>query len=540
MSFNGSEGARMIYPNSKTNPQYFILGRGPNSIQGGNISGSEPNFRFGGGQQRANIVANGAGGSRGLADHSRALSQGYMNSPKDWRNFEMTLGITGWTGGDGITMYGRGGGHTGNKGCEGFAYKGTLYRTGRVRMAKESWHVKYDYWDDSNTGGGNENIGFKFICFDNGQFVTLEIWIDPGNANNWRMVKREIDNGFGSGGAGCGYTDGGPGLWGGPYCTLRSDEDDINFKFFSVREINPFGSFGQGSPTNPSSPPSSPGSTPSDTGAPPGDPSSGGGFPGEMGGVIPSIGLGTGYRATAQAGGGKIVNAGPSGVYQGGGIQGGGEGGQFTGPDSTATTVPQLGDITESPVVTVFKDFYDRYDVVSISGNACGVGTYNEAKDLVELFRGATSPNYLKMSATGFDAIQVGQKVVTAQSQLFNKVPRRVEAVFKKFGSPTGNIFCRVRDKKGNLKQELGTFAAAAVGLNDTDVEFQEDDAEYKLQVGDVIWIEYSADGDGSTKYLLYKRGDQDAADAYNSWFVVYTSTTIEDQLNDLAASIYE
>lgn len=271
-----------------------------------------------------------------------------------------------------------------------------------------------------------------------------------------------------------------------------------------------------------------------------GDPANGGGFPNDTGGTTPNNNIGTGYTAVARAGN-IIAAAGPGGAYIGGGMQGGAEQGGFTGPDATTTTTPQLGDVLASPVTTVFKDFYDRYDIVSISANACGVGTYNEAKDLVELLRGAPSENYLKMCETGYDAIQVGQKVVTAQSQLFNKVPRRVECLFKKFGSPQGDIYCRIRNKRGELKQELGTFSAAAVSISeDTQVEFQNDDATYKMQIGDIIWIEYSADGDGSTAYLLFKRGDTDSADAYNSWFAWYTSTTAEDQLNDLAAAIYE
>jgi hypothetical protein len=521
--------AKQIYPSSKTNPQHFILGSNSHAIEGGNITGTAPNFHFGGGQQRANVRASGSNGN-GLADHGRATSQGYMSSTKDWRNVEMSLGIKNWTGNDGITMYCRGGRHTGSHGCEGFAYKGTLYNSGRCRLAKESWHVNYDYWPDSNTQA-TTNTGFKFICYDNNQFVTLEIWCDPGLTNNWKLIKKEIDNGFGSGSGSCAGRDGQPGLWGGPFATLRSDVDEIDFSYFSVREINPFGTTG-GTGTDPAS------NVSGDTVPPEGDPANGGGFPANTGGNVPSD-LGTGYTAIAQTSH-VIAAAGPSGTYIGFNMQGGGPGGGFVGPDSEVTEVPQIGDSIESPLTTVFKDFYDRYDLVSISANACGVGTYNEAKDLVILFQGQTSPNYLKMCDTGYDAIQVGQKVVTAQSQLYNKVPRRVECTFKKFGSPQGDIYCRIRDKFGALKQELGTFAAAAVGLNDTTVDFQNDDAEYKMQIGDVLWVEFSADGDGSTKYLLYKRGDSDADDAFNSWFVWYTSTTNEDQLADLAASIYE
>lgn len=237
----------MIYPSSTVNPQYYVHGRGPNRIKGNPIT---IDSSFGGGSI-ANVLAEGTGGCTGIADHGRAASQGWMCSPRDWRNVEMSIGITSWTGDSGITMHCRGGEHKGNHACQGFAYRATIFRGGILRMAKESWHLKYDYWDDSSWQGGVP-VGLKFCCYDNGQYVILEIWGDQGLQNSWRMIKREIDKGFGTGGGACNYVDGAPGLWGGPFATLESSGDLIIPTYFSIREINPFGSWRGGTPHNPS------------------------------------------------------------------------------------------------------------------------------------------------------------------------------------------------------------------------------------------------------------------------------------------------
>jgi len=68
-------------------------------------------------------------------DHSIPASRGYMQSPNDWKNVEMTGQVKYNSGGDDEwTWYARGERHTGSgspEGCEGVAYKGSLAYTAR-------------------------------------------------------------------------------------------------------------------------------------------------------------------------------------------------------------------------------------------------------------------------------------------------------------------------------------------------------------------------------------------------------------------------
>ena len=67
-------------------------------------------------------------------NQSELAAKGYMQSPNDWKNVEMT-GYVKYIGGEkadeNFDWYARGGIHTdANKGCEGTAYKGNLYYSG--------------------------------------------------------------------------------------------------------------------------------------------------------------------------------------------------------------------------------------------------------------------------------------------------------------------------------------------------------------------------------------------------------------------------
>jgi hypothetical protein len=77
-------------------------------------------------------------------NQSELAVKGYMQSPNDWKNVEMT-GYVKYTGGEkadeNFDWYGRGGIHTdANKGCERTAYKGNLYYSGNSDFGKEQWH----------------------------------------------------------------------------------------------------------------------------------------------------------------------------------------------------------------------------------------------------------------------------------------------------------------------------------------------------------------------------------------------------------------
>ena len=80
-----------------------------------------------------------------LRKDSALESKGYMLGQNDWKNVEIT-GYVKFNSGseDNFAWYARGGRHTGDgpmTGCEGVAYKGDLYYSGKAQIAKEQWHV---------------------------------------------------------------------------------------------------------------------------------------------------------------------------------------------------------------------------------------------------------------------------------------------------------------------------------------------------------------------------------------------------------------
>ena len=110
------------------------------------------------------------------------VAKGYMQSPNDWRDIEITgylkLNAQGGstTGASGsllcghYTFYARGGHHTGSgapAGCEATSYHGEWDYVGTPRFAKEQWHVSYVFTPhkpatDSIVG---KWVGFKTITY---------------------------------------------------------------------------------------------------------------------------------------------------------------------------------------------------------------------------------------------------------------------------------------------------------------------------------------------------------------------------------------
>ena len=185
-------------------------------------------------------------------DHSKLAQKGYMQSPKDWKNIEMTIDAKVNKAGsdDNFAPYGRGGRHTGNgnpEGCEGSAYKGDVFFSGKVRFAKEQWHVSYVFTDYKSPTSSIKGkwIGIKFVMYNfvqNGKtVVNMELWLDKNNDGTWTKVDENTDKGgWGNQGGEC---NGAPDqiiTWGGPIATFRWDTaTDVDFKNLSVREIVP-------------------------------------------------------------------------------------------------------------------------------------------------------------------------------------------------------------------------------------------------------------------------------------------------------------
>jgi hypothetical protein len=189
-------------------------------------------------------------------DHSHLADKGYMQSEKDWKNIEMTgyikLNNNNIPISDGrFTWYTRGGHHTDNEPCEGVAYKGDIFFSGDTRFAKEQWHVRYFFTDvkkDLQSIKGKW-IGYKFVLYNledkfnpSDTIVKMESWIDYKNNGKWVKVDEYIDKGrWGNSDKKCDGKKDQIITWGGPIATFRWDKaDDVDFKDFSVREIQPF------------------------------------------------------------------------------------------------------------------------------------------------------------------------------------------------------------------------------------------------------------------------------------------------------------
>lgn len=190
-------------------------------------------------------------------DHSELAQKGYMQSPNDWKNVEMTgyvKVVADKTDNENFAWYARGGRHTGSgapEGCEGSSIKGDLFYDGRVRFAKEQWHVSYVFRATTTATTDIEDrwVGFKTMMWNTalsgGKYMEMELWLDKnldGLQNGpWERVYQTSDSGgWGTQGQECGGAPDQIITWGGPIATFRWDAaTDVHIKWFSVREIQP-------------------------------------------------------------------------------------------------------------------------------------------------------------------------------------------------------------------------------------------------------------------------------------------------------------
>ena len=208
-----------------------------------------------------------------LNQHDLA-AKGYMQSPNDWKNVEMTgyFKVNSFTdstqnGAAHIELVARGGRNTNDltdinglpEQCESTTYHSNTYVTGRVKFEKDLQHtVGYTSGDPEKLRALTANslqgrwIGIKAVFYNlpNGS-VKLEQWVDDGTSdnndnnnpsgNNWHRVLTFVDDGnWGGGHPDCGGTDHTIITWGGPIAIFRWDNiDDMDVRDLSVREIQP-------------------------------------------------------------------------------------------------------------------------------------------------------------------------------------------------------------------------------------------------------------------------------------------------------------
>lgn len=253
-------GIKKIYPLKSGGEEWYIDMNNPNGDSRFNPQNSISKNSDGSWKMKSSQVRMGVYTSSGYSsskiptlDHSKIASKGYMLAPNDWKNIEMTMYTKVNKAGsdDNFAPYSRGGRHTGGgapEGCEGSAYKGDLFFSGKVRFAKEQWHVSYVFtnYETGTSSIKGKWVGFKFVLYNfqdsNGKTaVKMEFWLDKSNDGNFVKVDENIDKGgWGNEGKECNGAPDQIVTWGGPIATFRWDTaTDVDFKNLSVREIQP-------------------------------------------------------------------------------------------------------------------------------------------------------------------------------------------------------------------------------------------------------------------------------------------------------------
>src|SRR6476659_5317621 len=249
-------GIRMLYPSKPNGEQWYIRADHPEKDpqfrpQVPLSKNSDGSFKVTEGKIRMGVWPSTGNHPEKITTYNEKEleKKGYMESPNDWRNVEIT-GYVKFNKGvnyDNFAWYARGGIHTDGKNCEGTAYKGQLYYSGKTRFAKEQWFVSYVFspYKQSMDSIKGKWIGFKTAMYNvekSGHLaVKLEIWLDKSNDGNWEKVYDYIDDGgWGNDGQACGGRPDQIISWGGPLAAFRWDNaDDVDIKDFSVREILP-------------------------------------------------------------------------------------------------------------------------------------------------------------------------------------------------------------------------------------------------------------------------------------------------------------
>jgi hypothetical protein len=260
-------GIKEIYPTKVGGEQWFMNMQDPNPDKQTNPPGMSKNadgsFKVTSTQVRYGVsTLSGYNPSQIKTTNQKTMiQQGYMQSPGDWKNVELTgyFKVNSFTsstnnGAAHIELLARGGVHTSSKSCEGTAYHSNLYETGRSKFEKELEHTAGYTTNDPEKSGATKKldgrwIGLKAILYTRADgTVKLEQWIDDSTdntgtpGNNWHKSIEFVDTGnnWGGGHPNCGGTDKTIISWGGPLTHFRWDNiDNMDVKLFSVREIQP-------------------------------------------------------------------------------------------------------------------------------------------------------------------------------------------------------------------------------------------------------------------------------------------------------------
>ena len=248
-------GIKEIYPTKQGGEEWFVNMNNPNDgrneIPSSLSKNPDGTFKVTQTQVRWGVFTTSGYHPNQIATYNQKqlAAKGYMQSPNDWKNTEITGYVKLNKGpSDQFTWYARGGTHTSSRACEGTSIKGQLFFDGHTRYAKEQWHPGgYSFTKTQSAVSSIQGrwVGFKTAVYnfqENGKtMVKMENWVDDKNNNNWVKIYDFVDRGgFGNEGGHCGGDPDQIITWGGPIATFRWDQaTDVDIKNMSVREIQP-------------------------------------------------------------------------------------------------------------------------------------------------------------------------------------------------------------------------------------------------------------------------------------------------------------
>jgi hypothetical protein len=146
-------------------------------------------------------------------DHDVLAQRGYMQSPNDRRDVELTgyVKVNSGQSDENFGWHSRGGRHTGGgslEDCEDSSIKVDLFYDGRVRFAKEQRHVSYVLTDRLRATSSIEDkwVGFIGIMYNMEQngvtVVKMETWVDWNEDGNEDGPREKVDDNIDVGGWG--------------------------------------------------------------------------------------------------------------------------------------------------------------------------------------------------------------------------------------------------------------------------------------------------------------------------------------------------
>ena len=137
-----------------------------------------------------------------------------------------------------------------------------------------------------------------------------------------------------------------------------------------------------------------------------------------------------------------------------------------------------------------------------------------------------SSSNALASNVGGGVLARFGVKIITA-SPAINTYIKKVKMSLLKVGSPTGTVYCRVRDSVDSVKA-IGSFDVSTLTTGFADYEFTLDNT-IQIALNDRVLLEYNG-GSFSTDYIRCELTTTDIESGYNQTFydTSYTDNTTE------------